>query len=304
MEADLRIRGAVQTLRCGEGFAHGTFGELLQGALRSDYHFLVTCPIEGGTVATFTAIEQRDGVEVEPPGKWKSRELAQRLLWSLGLPPGGRLRLESQLPEGKGLASSSADLVATARAIAACWGVRLDPGLVEALLREIEPSDGVMYDGPVVFDHRRVRLRWRLGSLPAITIVAIDEGGEFDTLSYETRRPRYPAELCDEYGRLLDRLAQALRAADLDSVGEVSTHSAVLNQRFVPKMALEPILAIAAEVEALGVVATHSGTCVGVMLGSSDPLYDRKLDGARSMIERLTGEVLVCCSAENGGCPS
>jgi hypothetical protein len=47
----------------GVGFAHGTFGELLQGALRGENnHFLVTLPITRFTKVVFTLDEALDAI--------------------------------------------------------------------------------------------------------------------------------------------------------------------------------------------------------------------------------------------------
>lgn len=61
---------------------------------------------------------------------------------------------------------------------------------MEDWLRPVEPTDGVMYPGVVVFEHRAVRLRAELGTLPPLTVVAVDEGGHLDTVAHN-RRPRH-----------------------------------------------------------------------------------------------------------------
>src|SRR4029079_11819053 len=94
------------------------------------------------------------------------------------------LELESNIPIGKGLASSSADLVATARAIDDCFKLGMSEEILKMFLRQIEPTDGVMYPGVVSFYHRQVQLREFLGQLPGLTIVSIDEGGEVDTVEF------------------------------------------------------------------------------------------------------------------------
>ncbi len=54
-----------------------------------------------------------------------------------------------------------------------------DVGVLEELLRDIEPSDGVMHEGAVVYAHREARLIERLGAMPApLALVAIDEVGK------------------------------------------------------------------------------------------------------------------------------
>ena len=212
--------------------AFGTFGELLQGRLpERPGDFLVTLPIGRWSTARFVLDGDLTSVRVWPASKLKSRWVAERMLGLHGVHGGGILIIWSDLPEGKGMASSSADLVATARAVGHAIGREPDPGEIEDLLRAIEPTDGVMYPDVVAFHHRAVRLRARLGVLPPLTIVAVDEGGMVDTVS-DNRTPR-DFSIAEEhyYERLLVELADAIRAGDPVRIGAVATASATLNQR-------------------------------------------------------------------------
>lgn len=271
---------SARTLNSGVGLncAFGTFGELLQGVLPDgDLDFLVTLPVDLWSTARFEVSPQGAPLLVRPARKRKLLALARALLDKHGINNGGTLYIESALPEGKGLASSSADLVAGSRAIAQAFGLTLSARDIEDLLRPIEPSDGVMYPGSVAFYHRRIRLRERLGHLPPLTVVGIDEGGTVPTLAFNAI-PK-PFRLIDkrEYARLLETLTAAVRERDLAAVGEVSTRSAVMNQRLRPKRALGHLLEIASDFGALGVVTAHSGTVHGVLLAKDDPGYEQRL---------------------------
>jgi uncharacterized protein involved in propanediol utilization len=282
------------TAPIGRGKSFGTFGELLQGRLAEDERdFLVTFPIERFAHATFISDPTTPSVTVTPAGKSKSRLLAAMMLEYLELPTGGRLLIESSLPIGKGLASSSADLVATARAVASCFDRQVSPSTVEFLMRAIEPSDGVMYHGIVSFYHREVRLREWLGMLPPLAIVAVDEGGELDTLHFNTLNKPFTAADKREYRRLLARMAAAIRQGDLATVGEVATRSAVLNQKLNPKTTLGDVRAICQQIRGLGVVAAHSGTCLGLLLSPHDPRYRHQLDAACRRLGRLTDDLSI-----------
>ncbi|MEU7022172.1 kinase [Streptomyces sp. NPDC046203] len=261
----------------GGGSAPGTFGELLQGVLPDGRHFLVTLPITTGSTATFRYADDAAGITVHAPRKSKSAQVAALALEALGRPGGGELTLAGELPEGKGLASSSADLVATVRAVADAFGIVLPATAVESLLREVEPSDGVMYDEIVAFLHREVRLHSRLGRLPPLVVVGYDEGGQVDTVAYNRRPTPVDTRARAEYAFLLDRLTAAVVAGDLRTAGAVATRSAVLHARQRPRAALAPLLAARAETDALGVVAAHSGTVLGVLLAADDPELDRKI---------------------------
>nr|ARU08064.1 MlcB [uncultured bacterium] len=276
----------------GLSTAFGTFGELLQGRLdEADGDFLVTLPIARWTVATFLADPAMSSIEVRPRHKKKSLRLAEMLMRTMPEPVGGVLTLDSGLAEGKGMASSSADLVATARAIGNALDVELTPKFIESLLCQIEPTDGVLYPGIVAYHHRSVRLRRVLGSLPSMTVVGLDEGGAVDTVAFNRIPKPFGSAEKREYARLLDRLSLAVAQRDLASVGAVATRSAELNQALRPKRTLDAVIRICADIDALGVVVGHSGTVLGVLIDRSDPAYPDKVAAAAKACAALTGNV-------------
>lgn len=278
----------VGSPRTGIGRCLGTFGELLQGALPIERReFLVTLPITEGSTAEFTAGRGSKGVRVSPPYKEKSRRLAEGLLRSYNLETGGKLRIESALPEGKGFASSSADMVATARAIEAAFGIQLPRHSLARIMSAIEPSDGVMYEGIVSFHQLEGIVHGRLGTLPSLTIIALDEGGGAETMELCEDRGFHSAGRLDEYERLLHDLRRAVKQCHLPSVGDVATRSSILNQDVLPKEHLELFLDLRARYDALGVVATHSGTCLGLLLDPGSPRHPE-------VLPELVDELLAC----------
>ncbi|MCX5066821.1 kinase [Micromonospora lupini] len=282
------------TGRLGVGTAFGTFGELLQGVLPdADRDFLVTFPMAQWATATFWPRNELDHIRVFPQHKRKSARLAATIMELFGLSGGGVLELGGELAEGKGFASSSADLVATARAVGDAFGMPLSERTIESLLRQIEPSDGVMYDGVVAFYHREVRLRERIGVLPPLTVVAHDEGGAVDTIRFN-RIPK-PFDDADkqEYARLLAALTAAVRAGDLPAVGRVTTRSAELNGKLRPRRHFDVLHRLCREVDGYGLVIAHSGTALGVLLAEDDPERAAKIDHVRAACAALPGQVTV-----------
>jgi L-threonine kinase len=266
---------------------HGSFGELLQGALPEAGAFLVTLPIELRSMARFVARDSLRELRVRPESSWKSLRLAEALLLRYALALRGELTLESQIPRGKGLASSTADLVATYRAIASFHRLPQEIEVLEALLREIEPSDGVMHESVVVYQHREARLLERMGPVPSLALVAIDEGGEVETLARNRREPGYSRAEIDEFSALLTRLRQAFRDGDLAGVGAVATRSAEMNQRLLPKRTLGAMIGVAAAVDAVGVVAAHSGTCLAILIDAVRVDRDDQIRAARERLLAL-----------------
>ncbi|PKV77465.1 GHMP family kinase ATP-binding protein [Nocardia fluminea] len=285
MTIDLTVPGI------GVGRAFGSCGELLQGVTAQDRHFLVTLPIRRGTVAVFEPSE--DDIVVVPATKSKARRLATAMVGRSTVLRGGRLTLHSELPEGKGLASSTADLVATARAVADAEGRTVPVGELEADLRAIEPSDGVMYPGSVAYLHREVRLLARLGTLPALTIVTGDEGGSVDTVEFNRNVPRYTSADKREFDTLLSLLGTAITHGDLATIGAVATRSAVLSAASRERPHLDATIRAARAIGAAGVVVAHSGTTTGILLASDDPDLREQVVAAQQLCAGFACSVAV-----------
>jgi uncharacterized protein involved in propanediol utilization len=287
-------RGLPVPVMTGVGTAFGTFGELLQGQLpEPDGDFLVTLPIARWSTATFRGRPGASDLSVAPRHKTKALALARMIIEDSSQRVGGLVSVESSLPEGKGMASSSADLVATARAVASALGIALPPRRIERMLARIEPTDGVLYPGVVAFHHRSARLRAFLGSLPPLIIVAIDEGGQVDTVAYNRVPKRFTATRRAEYTVLLDRVSAALTRGDLATIGAVATRSALLNQDFNPKRHLEPMIGICVRNGGLGVVNAHSGTTLGILIDATDPRSPDQAAAVANECCALTGAVEV-----------
>jgi uncharacterized protein involved in propanediol utilization len=276
-----------------EASCHASFGELLQGMLPDGIHFLVTLPIDLHSRASFSVASQIRELSVWPETSWKALECVTGLLRRYGLPLHGQLRLASDIPRGKGLASSTADLVAAYRAVARRYCLPTNLDVIETTLRAIEPSDGVMHEGVVAYRHREARLHEHLGSVPSLTLVAIDEGGQVETLAHNARGIDYSEAQRNEYAGLLAQLRSALERDDIAALGAIATHSALLNQRLVPKRRFEAMTSIAREVRAAGVVAAHSGTYIGIMIDAAAAQHDAQVQRTIELIGAMHMQPIV-----------
>lgn len=263
----------------GYGTAYGKFGELLQGALPGDNNnFLVSLPINRYSTAKFIYNPAKlESNKIIPISKIKSGLLVESILSYLNLPNGWQIHLESQMQEGKGLGSSTADLIASARAIQNATKKKIPIELFLALLKNIEPSDGIMFEGIVSFFHRKVELHANYGFAWDIVIAGVDEGGIIDTVNFnQTLRP-YSLNQRKMYHKLLMKLLNAIKDGSLSIIGEVSTYSALLHQEINPKKNLSLFLNLSNNIGALGIIVAHSGTYIGLILNRKHPLYFEQL---------------------------
>ncbi|MFE6853444.1 hypothetical protein ACFVDH_21970, partial [Streptomyces sp. NPDC057674] len=169
--------GPVSGPVTGTGHAACHHGELLQGVfLDADGRRcagLVTLPLAGpGSRADFV---RRPGTPPEaltvvPADRGKAARAAglavAECAREAGLPPsGGQLRLTGDVPVGLGMGSSTSDVIATVRAVADAYGLRLAPAAVARLAVAAErASDPLMLDArPVLFAQREGRVLEVLG---------------------------------------------------------------------------------------------------------------------------------------------
>jgi uncharacterized protein involved in propanediol utilization len=276
--------------RAGEGVANGTLGELVQGQTVAGEDFLVTFPV--ALWSRVRVVINDSGIVIAPARKSKARRMASLVLQRLGLPNvGAVLEIDCRVPEGKGCASSTADVVATARAVCDATGLQLEPGEIGELAVQIEPSDGVMWDGVVAFNHRAGRLLRHLGKLPTLRLVALDLGGHVDTVHFNRRPKDYsPNErrLCQE---ALEQVAAAVDRSDVQLLGEACTRSARIHQRILPKPELPDLIHIAEETGGTGVSIAHSGTVVGLIYPADE--REGAAEGERRAVELFQSATLM-----------
>ncbi|MDQ1815079.1 kinase [Massilia sp. CCM 9210] len=269
------------------GISYCSFGELLQGVLHEDdVDFLVTLPIQKYSVSYFVPDFDRTRIVTVPSVKTKAAAMARRILKHYGQAVGGTFYIDCDIPSGKGLSSSSADLLATARALETYMGKELPLSDLCSYMSEIEPTDGVMYPESVVYLQRKGKLWSRLGRLSDVQILALDEGGTVDTVDYHQRglAERHNHAYRNEFNQLLDRIVVAFRDGDLDEIARISTRSAYINQEINPKKYLGVVHETCLATNGIGLVTSHSGTCIGILYDMRKPDHQRNLHNASGML--------------------
>lgn len=123
----------------------GSCGEVMQGFWQGR-PFLVTCPID-----RYSTVVVRPGTGRLVGGGAKAcRALALGQAYCQCDSLAHDFFLTSELPSGKGMASSSADICAVLAAVAAVNQVHLSEGDIGRLAASIEPTDGVFCQGLAV----------------------------------------------------------------------------------------------------------------------------------------------------------
>ncbi|MEI4605825.1 kinase [Bacillus cereus] len=276
----------------GVGISCGTCGELVQGCI-NDQNFMITFPIPlyASAEAKFVGGGK---ISIIPGYKNKAAKAAEILVGSLrklGIVDtelGITIKIESELIEGKGMASSTADIIAVCRAISNLCNYPIGPWEISNICTSIEPSDGVMYQSSVVYDFFKGRLLEDIGPLMSMRLVIVDNGEAVDTVNFK-RVPYTPKEM----KQVLEayRLATCgIKSQNIELLGRATTISAKVNQRRHFKREFNDIMNIFPELGAHGISVAHSGSILSLLFDKND---DMKIENTKNRISMMFPEATI-----------
>ncbi|SHK45798.1 threonine kinase [Selenomonas ruminantium] len=271
----------------------GSCGELIQGVAHGE-PFLGTCPID-----RYTTVQVSD----EFSGQWglgeKSRQAFALALSRLGretFPYG--MRLQSELPQGKGMASSSADIAAVVVSVMEALHESWSLDLVMEIATQIEPTDGVFCPGLVLMNHISGRVLTRFASVPALRAAIFDVGGTVDTCAFHQEKKLVSGRAGME--EMLQAFCQAVDQGQAEQVARLATQSAFYNQAVLYKEELEVLWQLGRAHGAWGINAAHSGTVFGMWWDSA--IDEKKIRLQAERIAQAAGvEFLGLAQLRSGG---
>jgi uncharacterized protein involved in propanediol utilization len=278
---------APPAARAGTAEVRSHHGEIVQGVFYSPdgtlEHALVTlpCPLFRAR-ASFRPLPGGP-LAVSPGDRTRARAAARVTLDALGRTGwGGEVRIDTNIPLRWGCGSSTADVLATIRAVAAAFEVVLEPAWLARLAVTAETaSDSLMY-GPeraVLFAQRRGSVLLELdGPLPAVRVLGFNTEQDRGVETLSLPPIPYSGWEAEAFRPVLGLLRRAVERQDAGLLGRVATASTVITQRHRPKRGMPALLRLAGEVGAVGVQVAHSGTVAGFLFASGD--------GAASRVER------------------
>ena len=265
--------------------APGTCGEFLQGSIDGQ-SFLVTCPINRYSYALSNVIQpfSKEFCALQPKSA-QARKLVQELVQQKNknqiCPP---VYVRSDILQGKGMASSSADISVTAMATALAMDYDLSLKELEQICLSVEPTDASFYQGVTQFDYIKGNISQPLGMCPPLKILVFDEGGSIDTVSFNKQVDLHNKILEKKpiIQESLDLFKQGLATHDIKLIGQAATLSAFGNQRILYKPNLYDFHDIGNSYNSVGTIIAHSGTIMGLLF----PVDYGRIDDCKNEILR------------------
>ncbi len=258
------MRGRQVSARCP-----GSCGELIQGYIRGK-KLLLSYPVDLYSQVTISEGNRNYFKSYYPKVQKALEKTLQYLELPLGYLENLDFRVESQLPVGKGMASSTADIGAAVAAVGAFFGQELTNEEIARIALAVEPTDSIIFSALTLFDYVEGKYQETLGTCPSLEIIVLEGRGMVDTLDfhkndYDTLIYAQREELAQAY----QLVKQGIDNEKHELLGKAALLSARANQDILPKEYLEEVSEVALKQGALGVNVAHSGTVVGVLVDSS-----------------------------------
>ncbi|KHD36115.1 kinase [Clostridium acetobutylicum] len=188
------------------------------------------------------------------------------------------ISISSNIPRGKGFASSTADLCALYYALLRFFGREFNEReLIEECIN-IEPTDSIIFDKATVFDYKEGSYKKTLGEYPKLHILVFEGKRIIDTVSFNKKELK-PLK---DVGNLIKKVEKALKVGSVKDIGEAATLSIVKNCDRLSYDILGKVLRLKDETCGIGIIGAHSGDMLGI-------IYDDKyaLDSAKEKVENI-----------------
>ncbi|MGL5312743.1 MAG: cobalamin biosynthesis protein [Peptostreptococcaceae bacterium] len=276
------------------GVCPASCGEFVQGILGEE-EYLSSYAVD--MYSTVVLEEKLNDINVGP---CKSRKAIEKVFERFKLPikdsKNISLDIYSEIPVGKGMASSTADIGATIAATLNLINEKLSSEEISRLASTIEPTDSTYIETNSIFNPLNGEVIKYLGNIKNSRVIILEPHKTLNTMKIRNT-PNYKEikiknkEIIKESFYLLE---DGIRKNDLHSVGKACTLSSLANENIDRKEGLSEIIEIAQNYGAYGVNVAHSGTVVGVIIDKYmndikviDLLKKSKLDSVYNKIYTL-----------------
>lgn len=248
------------------GYCPASCGEFVQGFMNNE-EYLSSYAINMYSTAIIE--EKIKDINIGPN---KSRRAIEKVFEKFGLPKQDTknisLNIHSQIPIGKGMASSSADVGATIVATLQLIKKNLSDKEISKLAATIEPTDSIYMKNNSIFNPLTGEVIKELGTIKNARVIILEPNKTLNTMRIRNK-PNY-IEIKKHNQKIIEEafyhLEQGIKKNNLHEIGKACTMSSLANENIHKKEGLNKIIELANNYGAYGVNVAHSGTIVGIII--------------------------------------
>lgn len=254
------------------GVCRGALGELFQGMCNEcqDEIVVVSSLIPKYSWAYFTPDEEancRDQQQLlATPQRTKSFRALSLYCQHYHLPwPCGHWCFHSDLEVARGMASSTADIVAILRCAANYFQKPLSVDDIVLTLAQIERSDSVFLDHPAMFSSSKHQVICEFNKMSPLYALYMHETDTVETDGTQQLLVDFYQQNQRYYQDLYHQARLALADTNAKGICRVSTKSAELSQEILPKQHFHQLYQAMPRFNADGIITAHTGSVVGLL---------------------------------------
>lgn len=254
-----------------------SFGEIIQGKI-NDKDILCSCPIN-----LFTKVKVFESKE--PSLKYnhlKSSRFLSNLLTEWGYEDYIKnfdIEIKSNIPEGKGFASSTADLCGVYYSLLKLFNKKYEEDEIIRNCINIEPTDSIIFKDMTIFDYKEGKYKKKIGSYCEFNILVFEGSRIVDTVEFN-KKPLPPLSNIED---LAEKLIKGIENRDIKTIAYCATESIIRNERRLSYPILSLVLKIKDEIGGDGIIGAHSGDALGIIYEGD--LNTKALDKYLSLIK-------------------
>ncbi|CAK7029537.1 MAG: L-threonine kinase [Peptostreptococcus russellii] len=256
-------------MKIGYGSCPGTCGELVQGYIGKNEYISSYC-IDLYSRATVS--EKKSSKKLSRPRKSKSIEASSLVFEYFGLNKNQvdnlHISIKSNIPIGKGMASSTADIGACIMATLDYLDKDMKPDEISRLVAKIEATDSIFYPEVCIFDPIKGEKRESLGYLPYKRILILEPENRINTMKMRGHKEYYKLlrENKSITKKSFEMIRDGIKKQDKNLLRKACENSAIANENIKKTPYLRELIKISRECECGFLNISHTGTVIGIAL--------------------------------------
>ncbi len=244
-------------------------GELMQGVLPGNKPFLLSNKSSGIFKTTTTIHQAKNNSMSQLHFKskaaielfWESLFAEQKTIDMKQL----HITQQSNIPKGKGLSSSSTDVLGILNTLNIFYKSNYPVGKLYELAALIEPTDPCLHDEHLLFDQRNGKMIKTFSVLPFHLIYFDSEKEQVvDTIEF-SKKINYTSQCEQRYQQLIDAVMHSFENKDYLTFYNCLFASAEINNEFLPKKNFSLLQNFSIK-NKVGLFIAHSGTFMGLVV--------------------------------------
>ncbi|WAW15093.1 hypothetical protein [Peptostreptococcus equinus] len=289
-------------MKSGFGVCPGTCGELVQGLMAKGEYISSYCI----DLYSKAKIFEKSNSDIKNKLGKKSLTAIEMILDRFSIDKNSLNNLDieitSQIPKGKGMASSTADIGACIMATLDFYDIYMSPEEISDMVAKIEPTDSIYYPEVCIFDPLKGQKKISLGYLPIEKVLILEPNLKINTVSIRASKQYYDKlnknKIFTETA--FKMLKKGFKKEDLRLIKSACENSALANESIKNTPFLRNLIECANKCDYGFLNIAHTGTVVGIGISQKTDLEKLTYEITNSDISKIYKKIYLCDVVRGG----